>query len=44
MTRKKNEQGTGHTIQCCATTLTQDESKFTIIVSGDVPLLKSETM
>ena len=37
-------QGTGHAIQCCATTLKQDDAKFTIILSGDVPLLKSETM
>ena len=37
-------QGTGHAIQCCATTLTQEDAKFTIILSGDVPLLKSETM
>ena len=37
-------QGTGHAIQCCAEELNKDNCLTTLILSGDVPLLKSETM
>lgn len=38
--------GTGHAVQCCSDDLKMDMSKnkTTIVLSGDVPLLKYETM
>ena len=36
--------GTGHALQCCLETLKNDKNAKTIILSGDVPLLKYDTM
>lgn len=36
--------GTGHAIQCCIEELQSDPSELTLILSGDVPFLKYETM
>lgn len=36
--------GTGHAIQCCLNELKTDLCQRTLILSGDVPLLKFETM
>jgi len=36
--------GTGHAIKCCIDELKNDLNKTTLILSGDVPLLKYETM
>lgn len=36
--------GTGHAIQCCMNELNKILTKTTLILSGDVPLLKYETM
>ena len=36
--------GTGHAIQCCLNELKTDFNQRTLILSGDVPLLKFETM
>lgn len=36
--------GTGHAIQCCIHSLNNNISSKTLILSGDVPLLKYETM
>lgn len=36
--------GTGHAIQCCMEELKSEPSELTLILSGDVPFLKCETM
>jgi UDP-N-acetylglucosamine diphosphorylase/glucosamine-1-phosphate N-acetyltransferase len=36
--------GTGHAVQCCMEELKKEYSNMTLILSGDVPLLKSNTM
>jgi bifunctional N-acetylglucosamine-1-phosphate-uridyltransferase/glucosamine-1-phosphate-acetyltransferase GlmU-like protein len=36
--------GTGHAIQCCRPYLYQHEYSNTLILSGDVPLIKTETI
>ena len=36
--------GTGHAIKCCINELNKSNTQITLILSGDVPLLKSETM
>lgn len=36
--------GTGHAVQCCIKTIKNDVETNTIILSGDVPLLKYDTM
>lgn len=36
--------GTGHAVQCCMSELTNYKNSNVLILSGDVPMLKSETM
>ena len=36
--------GTGHAIQCCTPYLYQHEDSNTLILSGDVPLIKTDTL
>lgn len=41
---QKEPQGTGHAVQCCIDNIKNDINTKTLILSGDVPLLKCETM
>lgn len=41
---QKESLGTGHAIQCCIEELQKEYIETTLILSGDVPLLKTETM
>jgi UDP-N-acetylglucosamine diphosphorylase/glucosamine-1-phosphate N-acetyltransferase len=41
---QKNPLGTGHAIQCCKPFLQQHNNTNTIILSGDVPLIETDTI
>jgi UDP-N-acetylglucosamine diphosphorylase/glucosamine-1-phosphate N-acetyltransferase len=41
---QKEALGTGHAVQCCIESIQNDVETKTIILSGDVPLLKCDTM
>jgi len=41
---QKDPLGTGHALQCCHTFLVQHTYSRVLVLSGDVPLIRSETM